>query len=370
MAKHYSAQQERNTGRVSFNIFDFTTASWELTNEEVLSSNSHGDCGVCVGVREVSGEPEPFVIYQGDREFSSGASGVPGDTSGYYQRAYITRRISAGNWSTPLMLGEPNEMFSAGLIPGLDYNGAVHIRTGRAEVFPVTNHVMIAYGVIEPADVASTQDLWCQVFRTDNTLSDSFEFEYTGGGQFSNEFLVGDGCAFTYSGNQYVAMPIGKILSPYVAIWQSSAEAGMPTKVQITNAEIHADNFGAKMPDINVRWKQNKLHVIFGSHLNSGSEEWGVYKTISPPFTTVSPSSTAFPRADQIGPVWPANSLARCGSDVAEIAGQLRVFKLTSGHFDVPSSGGKYSILESWAVDEDIPASPTYDLADFIAENS
>lgn len=369
--KIFSVTQEENTGRVAFHIANLANATWQLTDEEVIAGNSDGDCGVCIMVRDDGADGEVLIVFQGDREFSSGAVGVPGDTSGDYQRAYITRRISPGVWSTPQMVGQPNDLFSSpgGLIPGIDYNGAVHIHTGRGETFPVTNNILLAYNVVEPADVAVTLELYCQVYRTDNTLSDAFEFEYTGGLGYNTDFLVGDCCPFSYGGNNYVAMPIGKIKDPYIAIWQDSTTAGMPTKVQITNVEIHADTYGALMPDINVRWAQNKLHVIFGSHLDSGSTEWAVYKTISPPFTTVSPSATAFPRADQIGPVWPANSLARCGSDVAEVGGQLTIFKITSGHVGIPDSES-YSILEIYQVDEDLPTPSTYELADFIADNA
>lgn len=277
-----------------------------------------------------------------------------------------------GTWSTPLMIGEPNSMVSVFPIAGIDYAGAVNIKTGRIEAYPSSGRIRIVYNVQEPADVANTWDLWTQIYLADNTLTSAYEFHNTVALQDNTQFLVGDSTVFEYNGNEYVAMPIGQIHSPYLAIWQDTTSAGAPThQVQLTSVEIHADSFGSLQPDINVRWVESDQHlvVIFGTHLNSGADEWAVYKTIEPPFTIASPSAAGQPQALQIGPIWPPNSLARTGSEVVEIAGQVHIFKLTSGHFGVPSTSF-YSILETYSVDDDLPTASTFTLADFIAENT
>src|SRR5678816_840198 len=78
--------------------------------------------------------------------------------AGDYTRAYISHRVSVGSWSTPQMIGQPNEMISVFPIGGIDYDGAVHVHVGRIECFPTTGRILIVYNVAEPADVANTWD--------------------------------------------------------------------------------------------------------------------------------------------------------------------------------------------------------------------
>lgn len=83
--------QEQTTGRVAYHAFSLVTASWVILDEEVLESNSHGDCGVTIAVRS---DGTVVIVFQGDREAGGPAlsGSFPIAPAGDYQRAYITHR--------------------------------------------------------------------------------------------------------------------------------------------------------------------------------------------------------------------------------------------------------------------------------------
>jgi hypothetical protein len=362
--------QEQTTGRAAYSRFSGATNLYEVVNQTIIASNSHGDCGITGDVQDPSGKPT--VCFQGDRELSSGFVAFPGaGPAGYYKRAYVSSRDSGGTWSTPLMMGDPDDISATlwFIVWGdPNYNGAVHVNVGRA-ARGEANRVHFVFGITEPGDVSSTQDFYIQTLKTDGTLSTSFEWESTGGGGGSSTvFLCGDPCSFEDSDGQFwIAMPIGKLTEPKIALWKDNDNQGAPeNQVILSTASIPPDTFGTRCPPIGVRFLNGQLHVL---HATLGGPEYSAYKTISEPFdsSVCVPPYTSNPRDIQTGAVWPATTYGSQGFDIKTLRdGHTYIFKATGGTDGVPDVPDAEHIHEKIDVD-DLPTS--YTLAEFIADN-
>jgi hypothetical protein len=371
--KLHIVTQEENTGRVGYSRLNGSAGLYEILNQTVLASNSHGDIGVTITVQNPSGLP--VIMFQGDREHRTAWLARPGDgPEGDYRRAYVTVRGEDGTWSAPQMMGNPLDAFANLWFPiwgDPNYNGTVHINTGRAEA-GLDNRVHFVFGRKEPGDVANTSDFCIQTLRTDGSLSQTCEFEMTVALGYSSDFLGGDPCGIEDTNGQYwVVFPVGKILEPKLCIWKDKDNPTIPDRIILLSThQVPPATFGTQYAPIGVRAHGGKLHVIHG--LRGGSADWAAYKTISQPFETSEavPAYTSGSSADQIGPVWPVNTYSHHNFDIKTLRdGKTYIFKVTSGNFGVPDTDA-LSIHEKIDIAEDIPAAPDYTIADFVAEHS
>jgi hypothetical protein len=369
--KLHMVMQEENTGRVSYSRFNGANGLWEVLNQTILASNSHGDCGVTLDVQDPSGNAT--VIFQGDREFSSGFAAFPAaGPAGDYKRAYLSE-LTGTTWSAPVMLGDPS-IHSAATIwfpvwGDAYYNSAVHINVGRASRGD-DNRIHHVFSITEPGDVANTPDFYIQTLRTDGTLSTTFEWQFTGGGGNSSVFLGGDPCTIRDSGGQlWIAMPIGELSEPKIVLWKDKDNPTVPDNVVLlapAPVEVPPDTFGSRCPGIGVRALDGVLHVVHATR-QTATEDWAAYKTISEPFgsAVAVPAYTSGPRDLQCGARWPATTYGGHGFDIKTLTdGNTYIFKATGGTDGVPGVPDVDHILERINVD-DLPTD--YTLAEFIA---
>jgi len=368
--------QEKSTGRAAYSRFNCSTRQYEILNATILASNSDGDYGITLDVQDPSGKVT--VMLQGDREFSSGFAAFPAaGPEGDYQRAYVTVRNTNGTWTTPAMMGGPADAFASNpwfnIWGDPNYNGAVHIQTGRAKA-GYSNRVHFAFSRLEPGDVALTPDFMVQTLRADGTLSTAHEFETTGGGgggANSSPFLGGDPARFEdEDGQVWIAFPIGKLSEPKIVLFRDIDNPTAPTRqVILSTAAVQPDTFGARWAPIGVRELNGTLHAIHGTRAPS-STEWAAHKTISEPFAsaTAAPSYTANARDVRVGAIFGVNDYARSGFDIKTLRdGRTYIFKVTSGNFGISGVNDGKWIFEKIDI-EDLPTS--YTLAEFIADPS
>jgi hypothetical protein len=368
--KIHVVTQERTTGRVSYHVFDMVAKAWAIVNQLVITSNSDGDIAVTIAIRS---NGEPVIAFMGDREYAGPADwgGWIIAAAGFYTRAYVTRRVD-DVWTTPEMLGSPNELTATFFPYGVDYNGAVNVGIGRA-IAEADNWVRFVFSIEEPADVASNADLYTQLLKPDDTLATAHEFQFCGGQHYTPTHIVGDPCVFEYDGTQYTAVPVGLLYFPAVYIWQGTGTLGNATYQLFlydftTLVQVQPDTYCTHNPPFGVRWFNDKLYVVSGSRVGS-TAEWAVLKTISPPFSEIAPSNLTNPRDEQVGPTWPNGVYARHGVTFANIHGRDYLFKVTTGNFGVPGSDTK-SILEKIDLDADVPGDNDYTLAEWLVDNA
>lgn len=362
--------QERNSGRVAYHVADLAQQEWDTLNDEILASNSDGDVGVTGCIRS---NGEAVCAFMGDRQAAGPCvyGGMEVAPAGDYERAYVSRLVS-GTWTAPDMLASPGTL-SATFFPfGLDYAGAVSVRIGRA-MAEADDWVRFACGIVEPADVASSQDIYTQLLRPDNTLTTAWEFKFTGGLGISPECCIGDPCVFEYLGTQYTAVPVGLVYFPTVYIWEGTGTPGsatfeVPLVDSTTGIQIQPDTYSTLNPTISLRWFKDKIQVVMGTRIGS-TDEWAALKTISPPFEAVSPDPLDFPRDQQVGPTWPNGTYARHAVEFATILGRDILFKVTSGNFGLPDNTA-YSILERIDLGTDVPEDNSYTLAQWLIDNA
>lgn len=368
--------QEENSGRVAYTKFLGASSVYdENPHSTVIASNSNGDLGVTIAVQRPSGKPT--IMFQGDREHSDGFPPFPfAGPAGDYKRAYVTVRNTDGTWTAPQMMGNPANAFANLWIPAWgdpDYNGAVHVNVGRA-VAGLGNRIHFFFSRTEPGDVASTQDLLVQTLRSDGTLSETVEWKMTIAGENTSVFVAGDPCSFEDDDGQYwIAVPIGLLSGPCIALWKDIDNLGVPDNIVRLDdlpSEVQPDTFGRRYAPINVRYFEGQLHVVHGTR-ETGTGEWAAYKTISAPFATAVavPAYTTGGRDHQLGPVWPESAYARHGFDIKRLRdGKTYIFKATAGNFGVTEAEALH-ILEVIDVAADVPASPSFTIADWVAEN-
>jgi hypothetical protein len=364
--------QIRTSGRVGYSVFDQASETWETLDDEVLASNSNGDIGVDGCIRE---NGEPVAVFMGDREASTGCvigfgiyAGMSIASAGDYRRAYVSRLVS-GSWTSPVMVGSPDTLVSTVFpYPGIDYNGAVHINIGRA-MAGLEDRVRFVYSVEEPADTASTNELYSQVLREDNTLTVAAKIQYTGGLGANPECAFGDPCVFTHDGTTYMAVPVGLLFDPKLYIFEDNTTGAPLHTLSLIGSgiETQPDSLagGTLNPPMSVDWFLGKLHVVMGTRVGGG-DDFATYKTIEPPFATVEPDATS--RADQVGPTWPGHTYARHSVCFGTRNGRDYMFKLTSGSFGIPSTSYQ-SIFEQIDLATDVPGDNGYTLAEWIADN-
>lgn len=363
--------QEKVTGRAAYSRFNGANGQWEILNQTILASNSHGDYGITLDVQEPSGLVT--VMLQGDREFSSGFLAFPASgPAGFYQRAYVTTRQSNGTWTTLEMMGDPADAEAQIWFPiwgDPNYNGAVDIHTGRAKA-GLANRVHFVFSRVEPGDVASTPDFMVQTLRADGTLSDAYEWEMTVGlGGNSAPFLGGQPERFEdENGDMLIAFPIGKLTEPKLVLWQDVDNPTAPYRIIIlSTVEVQPDTFGARWAPIGVKEFDGTLHILHGTR-SGATEEWAAYKTLEAPFATaeVEPSYSGSPRDIVAGAIFPNNGYARHGFDIKRLRdGHTYLFKVTSGNFGIQGTNDGKWIFEKIDLD-DLPTS--YTLAEFLAE--
>jgi hypothetical protein len=364
--KIHVAAQEFISGRVSYSCFDMAADLWEVVNQTVLTSNSHGDAGVSICIRQPSGRPH--IVYQGDRETTDGSLGQFG--AGTWKRMKCKTLVD-GVWSTEIDIRDTDSERAAlwfAIYGDPLYYGSLHINVGRA-IAEENNAVRYVFAREEPADVASTQDLQTQILTEDDALSECYEFKFTGGLGYTAQFAYGDPCTFEYDGTFYTAVPVGLLFAQMLCIWESTTLAGPPTfTIPLSTAEIQPDTYGTKSPPMTVRWFNNKLYVVIGTRVTGG--EWAALKTISPPFTTAEPAySGATARDEQVGPTWPNSEYSRHGCEFAKVRGQDILFKVTAGTFGVPNTSGKH-IFERINLTTDVPGDNGYTLAEWLTDNT
>lgn len=355
--------QESN-GRTAYHEWNLRRKLWDVLDEEIIASNSHGDAGCSIDARP---DGEVIAYFQGDRE-QVGAT--------FYRRGVVSRRTAVGVWSTAAVVGEPDAAISIFPIAGIDYGGAVHDRVARVVCDPSPadtvgrNVVRFLFGREEPADVASTQDLETQLMLADNTLTSNIEVVTTTGQGFTPVHVCGDPEVFEDPDGQiWMAIPVGQLIRPDIWMWKSTATVGQPDKkvrIGSSSAKSSADSFTSHQPDIGVRYLNGLLRVVMGTWLSASDPVWAAYKTIPDPLGAIVPDLSGFPRADQVGPTWPAQSMARHGVDMAVVGGRETIFKITSGPGTLAE--GLKSIYESIDIAEEIPGDNAVTLDDFIAE--
>jgi len=369
--KVYVATQERGSGRVAGHIFDLAAREWTTLNRQFIASNSHADCGVSVVVRQPSGQFG--IMYQGDRGTGTGTMGSAGP--GQYMRAKFKFIDDDDNLSAEFNLGNPDTMYAQDWFVAWgdpSYLGKVHMRVGRV-IAEENDSVRFMLSGDEPADAASTADMYTQLLSGLNILSPSFEHKMTFAGELVPRFAYGDPCTFTYNGIFHTAVPISIQNSPRLKIWQSTSTAGQATYDiplgATLLAETSPDTFETLSSPIGVRPDPavpGRLIVILGTRA-AGQQDWAAYKTVDPPYTTAVPINTS--RQSQIGPTWAQNTYARQGFDVATIRGKLNVFKVTSGNEGLPGLSG-YRISEHIIVPDEVPGDNSFSVEDFILLNS
>lgn len=356
--------QERNTGRAAYHEWNLRTRLWTVLDEEIIASNSHGDCGCSIDVRP---DGEVIAYFQGDRE-------TVGSTA--YRRAVYSRRTAVGVWTSPVVTHDPTNAISQFPIAGIVYNGAVHDRVARVVCDPSPadtvgrDVVRFICGRTEPADIASTQDIETQLLLANNTLTANLEVITTTAQGFTPTHVCGDPEVFEDEDGQiWMAIPVGQIIRPDVWMWKSTATVGQPDKkvrIGSSSAQIAADSFTSHQPDIGVRYLNGLLRVVMGTASGASNPVWAAYKTIPDLLGDIAPDLSGFPRADQVGPTWPAQSMARHGVDMAVIGGREKIFKITAGPGTLAE--GLKSIYESIDIENDIPGDNAFTLDDFIAE--
>lgn len=355
--------QESN-GRAAYHEWNLRTKLWTVLDEEIIASNSHGDAGCSIDARP---DGEVIAYFQGDRQ-------LVGATN--YMRTYVSRRTSAGVWTTPLLVGDPDSAISIFPIAGIDYNGAVHDRVARVVCDPSPadtvghNVCRFLFGRDEPADIASTQDLETQLMLADNTLTTNLEVITTTAQGNTPTHICGDPEVFEDPDGQiWMAIPVGQIIRADVWMWKSTATNGQPDKkvrIGSDTAKISTDSFTSHQPNIGVRYLNGVLRVVMGTWSGISGTMWAAYKTIPDPMGAIVPDLSGFPRADQVGPTWPAQSMARHGVDMAVVGGRETIFKITSGPGTLAE--GLKNIYESIDIADDIPGDNAFTLSDFIAE--
>lgn len=361
--KIYVATQENVTGRVGYSVFDMDSETWTTIDDEVLASNSDGDCGVSICIRVPS--VRPLVMYQADRETVTGA---PGQFAGGDYTRIGVKTLVDGTWNAEISLRDiaseyaQNPWFAAWGDP--NYYGSLNFNVGRC-IAEENDSVRFVFGRDEPADVANTQDLNTQILSGEDVLSGQFEFQWTSATGYSPRFAFGDPCTFEYSGTFYTAIPVGLLNSPKLCIWRSTSGAGAPDfTTDLTTAETQPDSFGTQSPPMTVRWFKNQLHVAMGTRV-SGQDDWAVVKRLVPPFFTLGDPGA---RELQAGPTWPGASYARHGAEFVTIRGTDYLLKVTTGNLGVPSTAYK-SIFEKINLN-DLPTDNGYTLAEWIADNT
>lgn len=367
--KIHAVTQERNTGRVAYHVFNMATQQWETVNQLVLASNSDGDTGCTICVR-TSGEP--LVIFMGDRVAKSALvfDGMTIAGAGDYRRAYLSRLVS-GSWTSPAMVATPDDLEGTFYPEGFNFGGNVHVRVGRA-IAEADDWMRTVFTVDVPGDVANTPELYSQRLRPDNTLTVTDKVKLTLSTWYTTTHVVGQPCVFEYEGTAYTVVPVGFTHHPRLFIWEGTGTPGPDTREieladETTNVQVQPDSFCTLNPPISCHFFKDKIRVVWGTR-KAGTAEWTAYKTISPPFTTLDPSSLTEPRNDQAGVTWPTGNYARQGVEFASIGPDDYMFKVATGNTGVPSSTKK-SILEKIDIEADIPGDNSYTVAQFLLDN-
>lgn len=283
----YIATQENSTGRVAYHVFDLSTATWALTNQQVVSSVTL-DGGGTVGITVLS-NGDIGILYETDTENVSGTN--------YTRAGYRYSTDDGATWSSEIQLGPYGQ--------ALDGTPArpVSDSAGRVQAFMGNDNLAAFFG-----------EYWLQTVKADHTTNTANRWA---GGSALNQIqlgrCMGDYCTFESGGVTQIVF-LGRMLSTAkYTIFESSDDMTAPYQppdvrdgsIGTTFLGLGGGTYEAAYPQVSARrTSDGTIHLMASKFSNSVPTYFYHKELVSPydPTTDMTPASGL--DEDQSGPIF------------------------------------------------------------------